>query len=579
MTDVIQLLPDHISNQIAAGEVIQRPASAVKELLENAIDAGAKEIKLIVKNSGKSLIQVVDNGSGMSENDAQMCFAKHATSKIRAIEDLFAIRTKGFRGEALASIAAIAEVELKTKLKDDDTGIRVVIEGSEVISSQACAFANGTSISVRNLFYNVPARRKFLKSNTAENKHIIDEFQRICLAHPAITFSFYNDDKLVYDVKPANLRKRIVALLGDNYNERLVPVEEHTDYVSVKGFIGKPAFARKTRGEQFLFVNNRFIKSKYLNHAVYSAYEEMIQQNSYPMFILFLEVDPSRIDVNVHPSKNEVKFDDDRLVYTITNAGIKHALAQHSIIPSLDFDVEQGFGSLPGFQNHGSPVYEAPQTSNWQMLYPEPESVMTIESDTESQDNLESTFKPVQLHSKYILTQIKSGFILIDQQSAHERVLFEEFIRKLNSKKISKQQMLFPKKLEFPTHESEIIEKHKNELNELGIEVEKFGSNTFIIQALPPELKPNQVEDLFETILHYFNTHETLEELAIYTRIAQSLAISACIKRGETMSVPEMQNLTDRLFACENPMTSPSKNHCFIQFDLSEIDNKFLNDL
>ena len=343
MADIIQLLPDAIANQIAAGEVIQRPASVVKELLENAVDAGATEIKLIVKEAGKTLIQVIDNGCGMSETDARMSFERHATSKIRGSEDLFAIRTMGFRGEAMASIAAVAQVEMRTRQHDQDLGNKLVIEASEVKVQEPCQCVAGTTLSVKNLFYNVPARRNFLKSNAAEMRHIVEEFQRIALANPELFFSLHHNGNQVFHLQPGNLRQRIVAVFGAGTNKKLVPVEEDTDVLKLHGFVGKPEFAKKTRGEQYFFVNDRFIKSPYLNHAVMTAYEDLLPKEVYPLYIIFIDIDPARIDINVHPTKQEIKFDDERLVYNYLKVSVRHALGQFSITPSMDFDQETAF--------------------------------------------------------------------------------------------------------------------------------------------------------------------------------------------------------------------------------------------
>ena len=438
MSGIIKLLPDHISNQIAAGEVIQRPASAVKELMENSIDAGATNIKLTIKDAGKALIHLVDNGCGMGETDARLCFEKHATSKIRDIHDLFAIKTMGFRGEAMASIAAIAQVEMNTKLKDDELGTQLIIEGSEVLSQTHCQCADGTQLSIKNLFYNVPARRNFLKSNAVETKHIIDEFLRIALANPGIAFSLFNNDYELYHLKEGNLRQRIVAIFGENYNNKIVPIEEKSDNVHVYGFIGKPDLTKKTRGEQYIFVNKRFIKSQYLNHAIVNAYSEMISKDSFPFYALFIDIDPTLIDINVHPTKQEIKFEDDRLVYTFMNAGVRHSLAKYSISPTLDFDQEASINNWSGFntssgssndsiidriqnRNYSQPKIEAAKNSNqaknWEELYKiaasnnASEQIATsqqqelIEKDEETIIHKES--RHFQIHQRYIVSQMK----------------------------------------------------------------------------------------------------------------------------------------------------------------------------
>ena len=466
MADIIQLLPDAIANQIAAGEVIQRPASVVKELLENAIDAGSTEIKLIVKDAGKSLIQVIDNGCGMSETDARMCFERHATSKIRKAKDLFAIRTMGFRGEAMASIAAIAQVEMRTRKHNEDLGTRIVIDGSEIKTQEACQCTVGTNFSIKNLFYNVPARRNFLKTTTVEMRHVLDEFQRVALANPDIFFSLHHNGTEVFHLPSSNLRQRIVNLFGNNSNKKLVPVSEETDALKLEGFIGKPEFSKKTRGEQFFFVNNRFIRSAYLNHAIVTAYEQLLPTNHYPLYIIFIEIDPARIDINVHPTKQEIKFEDERLVYNYLKVSVRHALGQYSITPTLDFDLEPGlsginnnstpqtssytpdtiesssntsprlsskrgetFESFTSNRNNPTPL-ESSNLKNWKNAYDgledfdgdnekisgQPFTIESAMSEGATLDDENKTFtketKPLyQVHSSYIVSHIKSGYI------------------------------------------------------------------------------------------------------------------------------------------------------------------------
>ncbi|HRB69311.1 MAG TPA: DNA mismatch repair endonuclease MutL, partial [Chitinophagales bacterium] len=499
MSDKIKLLPDAIANQIAAGEVIQRPASVVKELLENSVDSGAKSIQLIIKDAGRALIQVVDDGCGMSETDARMCFERHATSKIKQIEDLFSLYTFGFRGEAMASIAAIAQVELKSKLHDKDIGTILLIEGSKVVLQEPVATNSGTSISVKNLFYNVPARRNFLKSNQIETKHIIDEFIHVAMANPSIFFSLHHNGLEVYHLKASNLRQRIVSIFGKNYNEKLVPIEEITDYVSVRGFIGKPDVSKKTRGEQFFFVNNRFIKNNFLNYAISKAYEGLMAEKNFPFYCLFIDIEPNAIDINIHPTKQEIKFEDEKAVYLLLNAAAKHGLSQYSVMPTIDFEHESTFNLLVDERVYNEQPFTvvqsklnsdshtrgsyyspfdkdipatsqraiSPTTTNnfeyWKKLYELDESteekaitikskmdLLALEEENELSNNpfKNERFEPIQLHERYILTQIKSGFILIDQHKAHQRVLFEKYLRKLNNQPATTQLILFPKSLE-----------------------------------------------------------------------------------------------------------------------------------
>lgn len=610
MADIIQLLPDAIANQIAAGEVIQRPASVVKELMENAIDAGATSVKLIVKDSGKTLIQVIDNGCGMSETDARMAFERHATSKIRQASDLYAIRTMGFRGEALASIAAVAQLELRTRRKSDELGTRIVIEGSEVKIQEPCQTMAGTNFAVKNLFYNVPARRNFLKSDTVETRHIHEEFQRIAIANPDIFFSLHHNNQEVFHLPAGNLRQRVTAVLGANSNKKLVPVEEETDIIRLYGFVGKPEFAKKTRGDQLFFVNNRFIKSGYLNHAILKAYEDLLPKDTYPLYIIFINIDPSNIDINVHPTKQEIKFEDERLVYNYLRVAVRHALGQHSITPTLDFDQEVSFSGAarpPSFREKTSGAGSSFQASSklkdvnlkiWEKLYeglqrgepssPAPPSgesnALTIESawedDDADSDDTGSGFakqqkEPYQIHGAFIVSHIKSGFLLIDQQAAHERILFEKYLRMLNERTASAQQQLFPRTVTLSPTDAALLKELLGEINKLGFDLQEFGVNTFVINGVPSETAGKYDEtELVEQLLEQFKSNVDLK-LDTQENIARSLARSACLKRGQVLSEEEMQALIDQLFACEVPFKSPSGRNCFLTFELDELEKRF----
>lgn len=614
MADIIQLLPDAIANQIAAGEVIQRPASVVKELLENSIDAGSTKIKLIVKDAGKTLIQVIDNGCGMSETDARMSFERHATSKIRQAEDLFAIRTMGFRGEAMASIAAVSQVELRTRRKADELGIRIVIEGSELKTQEPCQAMAGTNLSVKNLFFNVPARRNFLKSNTVEMRHILDEFQRVAIANPDIFFSLHHNNQEIFHLPAANLRQRVTGVLGGNSNKKLVPVEEETDVLRLKGFVGKPEFAKKTRGEQLFFVNNRFIKSGYLNHAVMGAYDELLPQDTYPLYIIFIDIDPSRIDINVHPTKQEIKFEDERLVYNYLKVAVRHALGQHSIMPTLDFEQEVNFSpvrmptQLRRDQTVGqagqSPSFTSPSKlkdvnlKNWEKLYEGlkdteedageepflPEGgALTIESAWEEDQGTEegsSGFakqqkEPYQIHASYIVSHIKSGYLLIDQQAAHERILYEKYLKVLNAQAASTQQQLFPRTVSLSPTDAVLLKDIAEEINKLGFDVQEFGVNTFVVNGVPSEIAGKTDEAaLIESLLEQYKSNVNLA-LDMRENIARSMARSASIKRGKVLTEEEMQALIDQLFACEVPFKNPSGRNCFLTFELEELEKRF----
>jgi DNA mismatch repair protein MutL len=566
--DKILLLPDNIANQIAAGEVIQRPASAVKELLENAVDAGATEIKLILQDSGKALVQVIDNGSGMSETDARMSFERHATSKIQTIEDLFHIRTMGFRGEALASIAAVAQVELKTKRIDDEAGTFIEIENSLVKRQEPIAMAIGTSIAMKNLFFNVPARRNFLKSNAAEMRHIIDEFTRVALSFPHIFFSVTANGQQIFHLEAGSLKQRIIQLLGNTYNAKLVSVKEETDYMNIYGFVGKPETAKKTRGDQYFFVNNRFIKSAYLNHAVMSAYQEMIAGDSFPMYVLFIDLEPTQVDVNVHPTKQEIKFEDEKIVYAFVQAAVKHALAQFSVTPALDFDLDSSIQQLPSIQQPFTEERKSAATSssifkgftekhqahfieperkaelrNWRDFFESSQSgVASQESSVGSwqvnvdkeQLSLTTRHSPftvddsrfTQLHSQYILAETESGFILINQQAAHERVIYEKFSEFMIGAARTTQRSMFPVTLELVHADCVLLEELMTDLHQLGYMIEPFGKNTFVIQGTPADVEQGNekavIEKLLEQYKHFSDLKFTKRE-----KLIRSLAKTA----------------------------------------------------
>lgn len=615
MADIIQLLPDAIANQIAAGEVIQRPASVVKELMENAIDAGSTEIRLIIKEAGKTLIQVIDNGCGMSETDARMSLERHATSKIREANDLFAIRTMGFRGEALASIAAISHMELKTRKQTDELGIRIVIEGSEVKTQEATQCPSGTSFAVKNLFYNVPARRKFLKSNTVEMRHILDEFQRIALANPDVFFSLHHNNSEVFHLTPANLRQRVIGIFGQPFNKRLVPIDEKTEEVHIYGFVGKPEFARKTRGDQLFFVNQRFIKSSYLNHSIMGAYEDLLAEGAFPFYIIFLDIDPEKIDINVHPTKQEIKFDDERLIYNYLKVAVRHSLGQFNVMPTLDFEIDTNFArrnvpqppretpppktvkesSAASFT--GESYYTPPpkqEKQEWEKLYegldeylPDEDNVspnepFTIESSMsddpggKGQKGFNEVQKPpFQIHNTYILSHIKSGYLLIDQQLAHERILYEQYLGALQEGNALTQKQLFPSTLNLPPGDAAILKDIIPDLNLLGFDIQELGKNTFVINGLPADMTGKQNEkEAIEFLLEQYKNNIDLK-LDTRDNIARSMARSTAVKRGQRLDIQEMQVLIDQLFACEIPFKSPAGRNCFITFELEDLKKRF----
>ena len=611
MPDIIQLLPDNIANQIAAGEVIQRPASAVKELLENAVDAGASEIKLVINDAGKSLIQVIDNGKGMSETDARMAFERHATSKISNIQDLFRIKTMGFRGEALASIAAVAQVELKTKRAEDETGVYLEIENSIVKIQEPVAAPTGTSIAMKNLFFNVPARRNFLKSNPAELKHIVDEFIRVAMAFPEIFFSLTSNGQQVFHLEKGTLKQRIVQILGNNYNAKLVSVQEHTDYMDIYGFVGKPETAKKTRGDQYFFVNNRFIKSAYLNHALMNAFDAMIAKDSFPMYALFIDLDPSQLDINVHPTKQEIKFEDEKIVYAFVQSAVKHALAQFSITPTLDFDLDVSIQQLDAVskpfteekkstatasslystftkKNQSHFIESKSELKHWkdfyepakgftdysgQMTAGEPaknqEVLHTINEQKPSTDNL------LQLHNSYIVAQTNRGYFLIHQQNAHERILYEQFAAAVDGKPIATQHSLFPVTLDVSVTDAVLLNELLPDLNHLGYLLEPFGNNTFVIQGSPADVTGGNEKIAVEKMLEQYKHFSNDLKYSKREKLLRSMALQQSIKAGVSLMDKEMKAVVEDLFNCATPNITSNGKPTYLEFKKDELDKMF----
>lgn len=606
MADIIQLLPDNIANQIAAGEVIQRPASAVKELLENAIDAGATEIKLIVTDSGKSLIQVIDNGKGMSPMDARIAFERHATSKIRDIEDLFHIRTMGFRGEALASIAAVAQVELKTRRKEEETGTYLEIENSKVIKQEPVACPPGTSIAMKNLFFNIPARRNFLKSNASELKHIHDEFVRVAMAFPQIFFSFTSNGQQVYHLEKGSFKQRIVQLLGNHLNAKLVSVNESTDYLNITGFVGKPETARKTRGDQYFFVNNRFIRSPYLHHAVMSAYQDLIPADSFPMYALRIEINPEHIDVNVHPTKQEIKFEDEKLVYAFVQAAVKHALAQFSITPTLDFDLDPSIQHMEAISQPvtdykrekitGSEIYRTftekhqahlvkPTATSGMLYNPFTRETITPVADYFAEAPKPPVFKElkaedsgkklIQLLNTYIVTASSKGIMLIHQQYAHERILYERYQEVFSNRPIAIQQSLFPATIQLSQADSVLLQELLPELHLLGYDIRPFGKDSFIIHGTPADTGSGNEQDVAEKILEQYKNFSSQLTLGKREKLIRGLAAQHAVKAGTPLSDDEMKKLVEELFACNFPNITPGGQPTYISLKESYLNQLF----
>ena len=611
MSSIIQLLPDHVANQIAAGEVVQRPASVVKELLENAVDAKSSDIKLIIKDSGKSLVQVIDNGSGMSLTDARMCFERHATSKIRHAEDLFSLHTKGFRGEALASIAAIAHIEMKTKPEHDELGTHIIIEGSKFISQDVAVLPKGTSFAVKNLFFNIPARRNFLKSDTIEYRHILDEFHRVAMAHPNIHFSFFHNGSEMYNLPQSNLRQRIVALFSGKTNEKLVPLSEDTELVNIQGFIGKPEFAKRNKSEQFFFVNDRYIRSGYLHHSIMAAFEGLLATGLQPSYFIYLKVPPHCIDINIHPTKTEIKFDDEQALYAILRSTVKHSLGQFNVSPILDFDRDSNLDTpyysqnkkvdTPTIQVDGlyNPFsenssiksnlsYKKPEpTVSWESLYVGlKKDIFDIEvTDFEQEAITSSLFtedevdqipnKTYQIHRKYIVSPIKSGMVIVDQQRAHQRILYEQMLTNMTVKQASSQQLLFPLNLYFSISEITLINDLKQSLQNTGFFFEENHSDHIVISGIPVNVSESEVAIVLEQLVSDFQDGIPETSFSQNDTIAKSIAKTLAVRTGTFLAEKEQENIVNSLFACKEPNVSPFQKPTFITMRVEDIDKKF----
>ncbi|MCE7068665.1 DNA mismatch repair endonuclease MutL [Dyadobacter sp. CY327] len=623
-SDIIQLLPDSIANQIAAGEVVQRPASVVKELMENAIDAKASHVQVILKEAGRTLIQIIDDGSGMSETDARMSFERHATSKIRQSEDLFRIRTMGFRGEALASIAAIAQVELRTRQEFDELGTMIRIDGSEIKAQEAVACLKGTNLSVKNLFFNVPARRNFLKSNSVEMRHVLDEFQRVALAHPQVAFTLHHNDTEVFNLQSGKLVKRIVDIYGKSYREQLAFCQEDTSYISVRGYIGKPEFARKTRGEQFFFVNDRYVKHSYMHHAVISAFDGTIPEGSHPFYVLFIEIDPSHIDINIHPTKTEIKFDDEKSVYAIVMAAVKKAVGVYNLSQSIDFDDNINFlNPTSSDQNHnliprtvmpdwaaqskkGESGQSRSNLTNWNKLFEglqntedrnrelaafeTNESTVSRPSFQEQPKTIASKINRMasevisapesdavlfQLHNRYILSQVKDGIMLIDQKAAYERILYERYRKMLTNRNGACQQLLFPKTIRLTHSDMQLVNETKKEIRSLGFEFDEFGSNELIIRGIPADLPEESEQDLFEELIEQLKQSYSDLKLNKPESLSRSLARRFSVRYAVKLSFVEIHTLIDQLFASTDPNRTPSGEAIIVLLTMDKLTSIF----
>lgn len=604
MPDVVRLLPDSIANQIAAGEVVQRPASVVKELLENSVDAGATIIELVVTEAGKGVIQVTDNGSGMSETDARLSLERHATSKINTADDLFKITTMGFRGEAMASIAAVSQMDITTRKADKDLGTRIAVEASEVTLQEPCSAEPGTSIKVRNLFYNIPARRNFLKSNAIELKHILEEFHHIALAYPEKEFSYFQDGEQIFQLLPGKLSQRIVNLFGKNYKEQLAFCEGDMEFIKVVGYVGKPEFAKKTRGDQYLFVNNRFIKSHYINHAVSTAFEGLLAEKYYPFFALFISIDPKHIDINIHPTKTEIKFDDERTVYAIIRSSVKKALGIHSITHSLDFSSD--INLLKNFENRATikdknytqfrntDFSSGKKTDNWDKLYDEnllqkgsefedilknegPEGVLTFESQMNTPFGNEppENSPSIQLNNEYILSPVRSGLMIINQKAAIETIIYDMYFGYTDGKKIMGQQCLFPITVELSPADFGLVMEIKDSLRDLGLTVEQFGKNAVAIQTIPADIVNENEKELIEGIIEQYKQSNNSLDISEREKILRSLAKKASGNKSKKMSALEIEELINKLFRCKNPNYTPSGKPTFKIIERKTIEGFF----
>lgn len=602
MQDIIQLLPDSIANQIAAGEVVQRPASAVKEMLENSVDAGATNIKVVVKDAGKGMIQIIDDGKGMSVTDARMSFERHATSKIRSFEDLLKIRTKGFRGEALASIAAVAQVDLKSRRAEDELGTQIIIEASDVKKQEPTQTGQGTSICVKNLFYNVPARRNFLKSNPVEFRHISDEFHRVALAHPDISFQLKHNDLDVYQLDAGKLSKRIVQLFGKKYHEQLIPCAEELVEVKVTGYVGKPEHAKKTRGEQYFFINRRYIKNPYLNHAVSKAYEGLLKDDYFPFYVLNIEMDPEQVDVNVHPTKTEVKFVDDRTLYGVIQSAVRQALASFNVTPSLDFSTDINFehfterrperfdSSKDRAYSNFQTIDTGKQVKHWEKLYQDvddedrrmieqatkegtsPPEEVRFESSLLPETSTFTSQKSYQLHDVYLLRQVKSGMVMLDKEAALERIFFEKIDKATSG---ASQSSLFPQQISLNGADYSLVMELKEEIESLGFKFEAMGEQMIVIQGVPADLAPCNEKEIFEGLIEQFKVNTKNLELpkreSLNRALAKRIATSRCSKLGKE----EADQLIDQLFACEQPNYTPGGKPTYVLISLDKINSWF----
>jgi DNA mismatch repair protein MutL len=602
--NIIALLPEHVANQIAAGEVVQRPASVVKELLENAVDAGASQIKLIIKDAGKSLIQLIDNGKGMSAFDARMCFERHATSKINKADDLFALTTKGFRGEALASIAAVAQVELKTRQREDLVAQHLIIEGGKFIQQEECQAPEGSSFTVKNLFYNITARRNFLKNDQVEQRHIIDEFERVALPHCEIHFVLISNGNEILNLPPGNLINRIRQLYGNYMQKDLVPVSEETSFLKISGYISLPQACVKTKKEQFLFINQRYIRNAFLNHAIYEAYKELIGFQSHPKYFLFLELDPKYIDINIHPTKTEVKFTDEKSVYTLLLSVLKRALGKANAGPSLNFETEMSFTDLatPGkipvqpkisynpdynpFKtpaNTGGDSLQKTNRQHWENLFEgfkkntdeSGEDVLPQQQAIEAIQQEAMDLSVFQLNGKYIVTSLNGNVVVVDQQRAHERIIYEHYLRAKPESKIASQQLLFPEQIELSVNDFSLVRNLLDEFGLLGFDIQEFGKNSIVVNGAPADLPDSNVVQVIEGILETYKLNTIDAKVEKHDNLCRSIARNTCVKYGKVLDEEEMRLMVNNLLLCENPLYTANGKPVMMEIEISEMEKFF----
>jgi len=610
LAQTIKILSENLANKIAAGEVIQRPASAVKELIENAIDAHARSLTIVIKDGGKSLIQIVDDGDGMSKEDAVVAFQRHATSKISTYEDLENIRTLGFRGEALASIAAIAQVEMRTRTRESDVGIKIRIDGGIVVEIAEEVTAVGTSIQVKNLFFNTPARRNFLKSDPTEFKHIIDVIQRVGMSHPKVDVKFISDDELVLNLKSTDIHNRVKGIFGEKLAQSLIYVNEKNELIEIKGYLGKPEFSRKARAEQYLFLNGRYIVNRNINHAVFQGYEHILEKGSFPIFILFLNIDPRKVDVNVHPTKMEVKFENEGSIYKIILAAIRKTLSHHDLIPKVEIKETISDGEKLGSQFRSRLANTNQEEVNWKELLRPATPLEKLSQESTRSSGFPSThaktdnsfgeptagigsrldqlqekneprvssindFPVWQLHNKYIVVQVESGIMIVDQHAAHERILYEQVSERFNRSESKSQQLLFPHTIQLTVADSALVKQLIPLLDKLGFSLKLFGNTTVILDGVPIDIKPGEEGKILQDILDLYKDDEQNLKIEPRERLAKSYACKAAIKSGDSLNLNEMRSLIRQLFDSKVSLVCPHGRPVIIKLSLSELDRRF----